>query len=68
MEDLETVYALLTQRLPPLVKTTLNDRTVGTWRRHWIDKLTVREIARENGWSVPAVEWHLRRAFRALGE
>lgn len=68
MEDLEPVYALLAQRLPPLMKTSVNDRTVATWRRHYIDKLTVREIALEAGWCVPAVEWHLRRANRALRE
>lgn len=66
MQDLEPYYALLAQRCPPLLRTQLNDRTLWTWRRHWIDRLTVREVAAERGWSVPAVEWHLRRADRAL--
>jgi hypothetical protein len=64
--DLQFVYALLLERLPPLVKTELNDRTVWVWHRHWIDKHTVREIATEQGWSVPAVEFHLRRAKGTL--
>lgn len=66
VEDSEPWYALLTHRLPPLIGSDVNDKTVWIWRRHWIDKYTVCEIAKERGWSVPAVEFHLRRAKRAL--
>ena len=66
MEDLEPLYALLMARLPSLVKTDINDRTVWAWKRYWIDKFTVREVAADRGWCVPAVEWHLRRAARVL--
>lgn len=65
-EYLQAVYALLMHRLPPLTKTDLNDRTLWVWRRYWCDKRAVQEIAAERGWSVPAVEWHLKRAKRAL--
>jgi len=66
VENLEPLHTLLMQRLPPLIGTDVNDRTVWVWRRHWIDKLTVREIAVERGWCAPAVEFHLRRGARAL--
>lgn len=65
-EYLQAVLALLMHRLPPLARSDLNDRTLWVWRRYWMDKLTVAEIAAERGWSEPAVEWHLRRAKQAL--
>lgn len=56
----------LQRRLPSLERSVVNDRTVHVWTRYWIDKCTHREIAVEQGWSVPAVNWHLRRAERVL--
>lgn len=60
------VYAELCSRLPPLTKTELNDRTCWAWHRHWIGERSIKEIAEEAGWCVPAVTWHLRRADRVL--
>lgn len=58
----------LEELLPPLARTPVNDRTVFVCRRCWIDNLTVADVALEQGWSVPAVEWHLRRAEKVLDE
>lgn len=62
----EMLYQELMRKLPTLTRSSVNDRTCWVWRRHWIDKLTVEEIAAEKKWSVPAVVWHLRRAHQVL--
>ena len=66
MDDLTDKYDRLQRLLPDLERTELNTRTREVWHQHWIDKYTVREIAQDRGWCVPAVSWHLRRAQRLL--
>lgn len=44
----------------------LGERTETIFRRFRLDGLTQREIARENGITVSAVEKHLQKAYRAL--
>lgn len=51
---------------PKLSRSDVNERTVLVWRRRYVDRIAIADIAREFGWSVPAVTWHLRRAARAL--
>lgn len=64
VEDAERLEELL----PPLVSTDLNERTCWVFRAFWVDHKPVREIASEKGWSVPAVEFHLKRGERTLKE
>jgi len=49
-----------------MLGTTINDRTCWIFRAFWVDRKTVREIASEQGWSIPAVEFHLKRGERVL--
>ena len=51
-----------------MIGTTVNDRTCWIFRAFWVDRRPVREIASEQGWSIPAVEFHLKRAERVLKE
>ena len=60
--DLIVLLAVLEEKLPPLLRTDVNERTLHVWRRYWIDRHTVGDIALELGWCVAAVEFHLRRA------
>ena len=62
MEDVERLEGLL----PPLIKSDLNERTCWVFRAFWVDHKPTREIASEREWSVPAVEFHLKRAEKAL--
>ena len=64
VEDAERLEELL----PPMIGTTVNDRTCWIFRAFWVDRRPVREIASEQGWSIPAVEFHLKRAERVLKE
>lgn len=66
MDDLLQKYERLQKILPDLERSEINTRTRSVWHQHWIDKYTVREIARDRGWTIPAIEWHLRRAHRLL--
>lgn len=66
MADLPAMLELLQQRLPPLVNTDLNERTISVWGEHWMEGYTVRAVAQRRGWCVPAVEFHLRRARKIL--
>lgn len=52
--------------LPPLLHSDLNERTLYVVRKRWLEKWTEREIASSCGWSIPAVQFHLRRAQEIL--
>jgi hypothetical protein len=56
----------LREKFPPLTGTDVNHRTLAVWQSHWIDRETVQDIAARLGWSVAAVDWHLRRASRLI--
>lgn len=68
MTDLTAMLELLQQRLPPLVNTDLNERTISVWVEHYMDSQTAEDIAQKRGWSVPAVEFHLHRAMKKILE
>lgn len=65
-EKLISALQRLEMLLPASERTDVNERTVFVWRRCSVDNASVLEVALERGWSAPAVEWHLRRAQRAL--
>lgn len=52
--------------LPPLLRSDLNERTLFVVRKRWLEMWTERDIASECGWSIPAVQFHLRRAEEVL--
>lgn len=67
MRDLAPIIAHLEQALPPLARTSVNERTVAVCRLAWIDRHTVADMVRQTGWCDAAVRWHLRRGARILG-
>lgn len=68
MDSARWVAALqrLESSFPKLERSDVNERTLLVWRRVWVDRVPVDDLAVELGWSRPAVAWHLRRAARVL--
>lgn len=60
------IVLLIEQIEAVLPRAPVNERTAYVCRQHWVERHTVADIAAHHGWSVPAVEWHLRRAERVL--